>query len=157
MNYKVILLADDDSDDTEMFCEALEIIDTSIVFHCAVNGSEALKKLDGLEDKPQLIFLDLNMPVMNGWQCLKLLKENEHYKNIPVIMISTSSHQKEMDMAAKMGAFCYFVKPSDFNELTQLLRVVVSNPETGLQEAVQNLQTGGSQYIYFCSDNDSKL
>lgn len=154
MNYKVILLADDDSDDTEMFCEALAIIDDSIVFHCVGNGKEALKILEDLDEKPQLIFLDLNMPIMNGWQCLKLLKEDNRYKHIPVIMISTSSHQKEMDMAAELGAFCYFVKPSNFNELTQLLRVIVTNPGAGLRGVIQNLEVGDSPYIYICEDNN---
>lgn len=157
MNYKVILLADDDSDDTEMFGEALAIIDSSIIFHSAGNGSEAIGIINNLTEKPQLIFLDLNMPIMNGWQCLRLLKEDERYKHIPVFMISTSSHQKEIDMAAQLGAFCYFVKPSNFNELTQLLRAIVSNPGTGIKEAIQHLQTGDSQYVYFCSDNHLKL
>jgi len=157
MNYNVILLADDDSDDTEMFAEALTIINSNIIFHCAFNGSEALKILDELNEKPQLIFLDLNMPIMTGWECLKQLKEDDRYKQIPVIMISTSSHQKEMDMAAKLGAFCYFIKPSNFNELTQLLQVIVTHPEAKLKEAIEHLQIEGSQYIYFCSDNNSEV
>lgn len=153
MNYNIILLADDDSDDTDMFGEALAIIDRKIIIHCAFNGSEALKILDELNEKPQLIFLDLNMPIMTGWECLMQLKEDDRYKHIPVIMISTSSHQKEMDMAAKLGAFCYFVKPSNFNDLTQLLKVIVTHPEAMLKDAVEHLPIGGSQYIYFCSGN----
>ncbi len=70
MNQKIILLADDDMDDTEMFCEALADIDESIICHCAVNGSDALRILDGLKELPSVIFLDLNMPLMNGWDCL---------------------------------------------------------------------------------------
>lgn len=94
MENRIILLADDDTDDTEMFCEALADIDDEVHFLCSANGSELIKRLEQLDKIPDLIFLDLNMPVMNGWQCLGILKENEKYRPIPVIMISTSSHKK---------------------------------------------------------------
>ena len=110
MVQKIILLADDDRDDTEMFCEALAEIHDTVICHSAINGHELLKKLNEITEKPDLIFLDLNMPIMNGWDCLKLLKENESTRDIPVIMISTSSHKKEMDVAMSLGAICYFVK-----------------------------------------------
>lgn len=152
MDHKVILLADDDSDDTEMFCEALADIDPGIICHCAINGRELLKMLNELSEKPQLIFLDLNMPIMNGWQCLKLLKEDERYKHIPVIMISTSSHQLEMDMAANLGALCYFVKPNSFNVLTQVLKAIAENLGAGLKDALLDLQAGGSRHIHTCND-----
>ncbi len=152
MEQKVILLADDDNDDTEMFCEALSNIDNSIISHCAINGIELLKKLNNLNQKPEAIFLDLNMPIMNGWQCLELLKEDERYTEIPIIMISTSSHYQEIEMAARLGALCYFVKPSNFNELTQVLQTIVANPGTVLKDAIQNLPPGISRYIHYCND-----
>ncbi len=148
MAQKVFLLADDDRDDTEMFCEALTGIDNSIICHCATDGRGALRKLDELAEKPQLIFLDVNMPVMNGWQCLKLLKEDELYKHIPVIIVSTSSNQRELDIAAELGALCYFTKPNDFNELTKVLQVVAESLGVGLENALQNLQAGGSQFVF---------
>ena len=148
MSQKVILLADDDGDDREMFCEALANIDNSIDCNCAVNGIELLDKLKSLEEKPNLIFLDLNMPIMNGWQCLKLLKRDERYKHIPVIMISTSSHQPEMDIAAGLGALGYFVKPNSFNELKQVLQAIVTNMGNGLRNAIQHLHANGSRYIF---------
>jgi len=150
MYQKLILLADDDSDDVEMFCEALANIDSSIICHSVINGKELLKKLDALETVPQLIFLDLNMPIMNGWDCLNQLKEDERYMAIPVIMISTSSHQREMDRAAKMGALCYFVKPSNYNELTHVLQVIVANLGLGLKDAMHQLHTGESRHVFAC-------
>jgi CheY-like chemotaxis protein len=104
MKQKVILLADDDSDDREMFHEALEIVDKDITCYSTVNGSELLEKIYTLEKEPDLIFLDMNMPVMNGWQCLEILKIAERYRDIPVIMISTSSHQKDMETSIRLGA-----------------------------------------------------
>ncbi|KUJ61434.1 histidine kinase [Flavobacteriaceae bacterium CRH] len=156
MDQKIILLADDDSDDTEMFCEALENIDKNIICHCSINGSELLKKLSEMNEKPNLIFLDLNMPIMNGWQCLNILKEDERYHDIPVIMISTSSHTKEMSKAIDLGAICYLVKPNNFNELMQVLHEITTNLETDLKNTIINLQKNGSGNVFGYNDNNSK-
>jgi len=150
MEQKIILLADDDSDDTEMFREALSEINSTSSSISAINGRELLKVLHELPTAPQLIFLDVNMPVMNGWECLTYLKESETYKNIPVIMISTSSHRGEIDKAIMLGALCYFVKPHDFNDLTRLLQVITTNSGDHLKEALQKLQKNGSSYIFTC-------
>ena len=155
MEKKIFLLADDDQDDTEMFSEALAMIDNNIVCHCASDGREALKKLNELSEKPQIIFLDVNMPVMNGWQCLKHLKADKRYEKIPVIIISTSSHQREQEIAAELGAFCYLTKPNDFNELTTILDVIVTNLGDGLLSALQMMPLPCSQFIHICQ-NESK-
>ena len=153
MQKRTILLADDDSDDTAMFCEALNSINSDIVCQTAVNGSELLNKLNTLEEKPALIFLDLNMPVMDGWQCLKHLKEDQQYRDIPVIMISTSSHKKEMDLAIKLGALCYFVKPYHFNDLRQLLHTITENLGSRLKKLLHELQAHNSGQIFTCADD----
>jgi len=147
MDKKLLLLADDDIDDTEMFCEALAVVDENIICHCAKNGSEALKILNDLNEKPELIFLDLNMPVMSGWDCLKIIKKHQIFQEIPVIMISTSSHQKDIDTASELGAICYFVKPNSFTDLKNILEEIISNLGKGLNEAIANLQVN-SKYIF---------
>lgn len=148
MDKKIILLADDDMDDTEMFCEALIDIDEKIICHCAYNGSDAMKILTELDEKPQLIFLDLNMPIMNGWDCLKFLKNDIKYQDIPVIMISTSSHKNDIDTASSLGAIGYFVKPNSFNELKNILHSLTANLGNDLKEAIANLQKNGSENIF---------
>lgn len=145
-------MADDDLDDTELFCEALDSVGDGITCHCAANGIELLNMLHELEEKPQLIFLDLNMPVMNGWECLKLLKEDKNHRHIPVIVISTSSHKKEMDMALALGALCYFVKPGNFKELTQVLKKITENLGAGIKEAILDLHKHGAKHIFICGD-----
>lgn len=145
---KLILLADDDIDDTEMFYEALADINENIECHCAINGSEALKILNDLNDLPKLIFLDVNMPVMSGWECLKFLKKDKRYQDIPVIMISTSSHKNDMEMASNLGSVCYFVKPNDFNDLKFVLSSIVSNLETDLKDALTKLEAKGCGHIF---------
>ncbi len=152
MGKKIILLADDDIDDTEMFCEALTIIDEGIVCHCAVNGDKAINILNELENLPQVIFLDLNMPIMSGWECLRILKEDQRYKNIAVFMMSTSSHQKDIDSAERLGALCYFVKPNNFNELIAILKEITASVETNLTEAISNLKASGYRNIFSCTD-----
>ncbi len=148
MKENMILLADDDKDDAEMFCEALAEIDESIVCHCSENGSGVLKMLKAQEKAPGVVFLDLNMPIMNGWECLKQLKAEEHYKDIPVIMISTSSYKNDMDAAADLGAVCYFVKPNNFNDLKQVLGLITSNLKNGLKEGLSNLEKNKYLHVF---------
>src|SRR5689334_14609709 len=94
------LMADDDPDDVAMFREALLIIDPAIGFYHAEDGRGVFRILaDKNLDRPDIIFLDINMPVMNGLECLVELKHNEAYKDIPVIIYSTASHQKEVERA----------------------------------------------------------
>ena len=148
MDGKVFLVADDDSDDTDMFQEALTGIDSSVVCHFATDGAEALQKLSELDKNPHIIFLDVNMPIINGWECLKFIKEHQQYKDVPVVVVSTSSHLREMSIAADLGALCYFIKPTDFRELTQILEVIVKNMGAGLRAALQQLQADGSRSIH---------
>ena len=121
-----ILLIDDDADDRELFCEALEDVATDVVCHTVPNGHEAFLQLDRKEAAtPDLIFLDINMPVMNGWQCLEVLKDHDSYKHIPVIMYSTSSYPEDIHRAWQLGALCFFSKPADYEQLKASMRVVV--------------------------------
>lgn len=138
---KVFLLADDDDDDTELFREALEAIDPLIVCYCVRDGKKVLERLGNKEfEKPQIILLDINMPGMNGWECLAELKKNEEYKDIPVIMYSTSSHQGESNIAIDLGALCFFTKPSDFIELENILKVIASTVNENLREALSQFK-----------------
>lgn len=122
---KTFLLADDDMDDIELFSHALSEIDTSITFYTASNGRQALHKLDDPEiGRPDIIFLDINMPEMNGWKCLQALKENDTHKDIPVIMYSTSSESNDIQRARTGGALCYYVKPESYRELIDMLSIV---------------------------------
>ena len=123
---KRILVIDDDNDDRELFSEALASVDPVIVCDQATDGAEALKRLSTREiDKPDIIFLDINMPVMNGWQFLSKLKSEDQYKNIPVIVYTTSSNQKDKLIADNLGALCFITKPHAFGRLKNMLGIVV--------------------------------
>jgi CheY-like chemotaxis protein len=119
------LLIDDDTDDRELFSEALATVDPIIICDQATDGAEALIRLGDKAMTPDLIFLDINMPVMNGWQFLSKLKAQDAYRHIPVIVYSTSSNVKDRRIADEMGALCFITKPHAFRLLQNMLGVVV--------------------------------
>jgi CheY-like chemotaxis protein len=122
---QTFLLADDDSDDHELFQAALAELNRSIVFDKVLNGLQLINQLlEKNQSKPDIIFLDLNMPLMNGWRCLEALKGIENTKDIPVIIYSTSDQQLEEKKAEEMGALCFLKKPASFNTLINILSVV---------------------------------
>lgn len=127
-----ILLVDDDPDDRFLFEEALSVADASTQLHVAVDGVDALEKLRANSTLPDVIFMDVNMPRMNGIDCLRELSRSA-LSSIPVIMYSTSSHyQKE---CFENGAIDYIEKPSDFEQLCNKLKTVLSK---GLPRAQAN-------------------
>lgn len=125
---KKFLLVDDDMDDTYLFGEVLAEVDPAIQLETANNGQEALEQL--LKENhplPDVIFLDLNMPRMDGKQCLFEIKQNERLQNIPVMMYTTSSHSTDIEQTMQLGAVCFITKPSDFNELKNILSIIAGN------------------------------
>lgn len=151
----IFLLADDDVDDTQFFCDALGEIDPSIICYCAIDGKEVFEILQNPAlKKPQIIFLDINMPGMDGWECLTQLKNNEEYKHIPVIIVSTSSHQREADIALDMGALCLFTKPTYYMELKDTLKLLAANVDGSLLQAVSNFNAIKSKKVFTCQDEN---
>ena len=139
MTYKIktILLVDDDHDDQLLFKEALSEADNTIMYRSAFNGIDALEKLSSKEIRlPELIFLDVNMPKMNGIDCLKELKKSETLKNIPVMMYSTSSFSEYKKECFENGAIDYIVKPDDYKQLCLKLKNILNND---LNLTIQNL------------------
>ncbi|WP_115814957.1 response regulator [Flavobacterium aquicola] len=99
---KTIFLIDDDSDDREIFEETLLSLNIDVKYEDAKNGAEAWEKLtSGTIDKPDLIFLDLNMPVMDGRQFLKHYKQDQSFNDIPVIIYTTSSNEADKNFAVQ--------------------------------------------------------
>jgi CheY-like chemotaxis protein len=137
---KLFLLIDDDPDDAELFSEALSTITPSITFHHSEDGQMAFEFLSAPgSQRPDLIFLDLNMPGMNGWQCLKKLKDDLWLKDIPVLMYSTSSYQKDKEMAKDMGAVGFITKPSEYRMLQKILGQIAHNDEKDLRAIAAGL------------------
>jgi len=120
------MLVDDDSDDQMLFTEAIKHIDETIECELASDGKDAIKKLKGTETLPDAIFLDINMPVMDGRECFKQLKSDGKLKNVRVVMISTSNNEAEIRSFENRGA-AYLVKPNSFDSLVASLRTYLSS------------------------------
>lgn len=144
--YKLFLLADDDHDDAELFAEALESIDASVTFHHVEDGQAVFTLLNTLGTKPDIIFLDLNMPAMNGWQCLTRLKNDIYLKHIPVVMYSTSSNPRDKEIALELGAHGFITKPSDFKLLKQMLHDITNDHGTDLGTILDRIKSYTSAF-----------
>jgi CheY-like chemotaxis protein len=125
-----ILFIDDDPDDTELYCEAVNYLNSAEFIHTnkenincltANNGCTAVDLLPILKELPDYIFLDINMPVMGGKECLKHLKSNPAFSNIPVIMFSTAFGTDDAKEFKALGANDCILKPSGFNQLVKIL------------------------------------
>jgi len=128
---KLILIAEDDADDRLMINEAFmeNNMPAGIVFF--ENGAELLDYLysfdEGLERiLPDLILLDLNMPKMDGKTVLSKLKLHNSYKEIPVIILTTSRSREEEISVLEMGASGFYTKPSSFTELVNITASIAS-------------------------------
>src|SRR6476646_4076255 len=115
---KQVLLMDDDRDDAELFKEALWEINSSIAFEHYDDSKTGLSVLlDKHTGLPDVIFLDINMPIVSGWQCLAEFKKTDHLRHIPVIMFTTSSQDRERQIAKELGADGFITKPSEYKAL----------------------------------------
>ncbi|MXN91720.1 response regulator [Flavobacterium sp. Sd200] len=123
---KNIYLADDDIDDVLFFREALQTIAPHCNLTIASNGQELVGKLENATDNPDIIFIDVNMPVMNGLEALKTIKENKLDKAAPLITYSTSNNLEMASLAKAYGANFYVVKPADFNLLKEKINKLLS-------------------------------
>ncbi len=122
------LLTDDDTDDRELFAEALASIDPTIRCLFAEDGEAALNLLSQQQSEhPDIIFLDINMPVMDGWEVLTRLKQNNKFLHIPVMMYSTSSALRDMKIARDLGALCFITKPNDYKLVRGMLELVIES------------------------------
>lgn len=122
----VILIVDDDHEDSDFFTEAVNEIDPEIKCWIAKDGKEALSLLTKeMVMPPDYIFLDINMPLMNGRETLIEMKKNTSLRDIPVIMYSTTSDTKEIKSFYELGAYDFLIKPHNFNKLVEALTSIV--------------------------------
>jgi len=120
------LIVDDDPDDRAFFIEAAKEIDENIDCMTANDGQKALDLLrNSLSFLPDLIFLDIRMPLLNGKKCLLEIKKDERLKHLPVIIYTTSKVVEESIELKKMGAVHFISKPANADEIYYLLSVMI--------------------------------
>ena len=121
-----ILLADDDSDDRLFFKEVLKEISLATNLTTVANGEQLMLLLTNENyELPDVLFLDLNMPRKNGFECLTEIKQIERLKTIPVVIFSTSFEQEVVNLLYKNGAQYFVRKPSEFTQLKEIVEITV--------------------------------
>lgn len=135
---KTVLLADDDADDAAFFQETLGEVDPAVKLYRAESGAAILEYLKDNAVRPDIIFMDLNMPLMSGWQCLARLKNTKGLEDIPVVIYTTSSNPRDYEIAQDLNAHGLITKPTDPKILKKVLEIIISKLNTfQLKEAIK--------------------
>lgn len=136
---KIFWLIDDDADDRMLFARAVKRIGRNVSYESIETAEEAISMLENNDTRlPDVVFLDINMPRMGGWECLSRIKADERTKNIPVIMYSTSERASDIKLAEELGALSFCVKPEEMPDLQQMLTTVYDNLGPALQSKLCN-------------------
>ena len=122
----LLLIIDDDPDDIELFQEAVKEVGSYINCISAKDGRDAIDLLnqDGIK-LPSAIFLDLNMPRLNGKQCLSEIKKIKKLSHIPVIIYSTTRQRQDEEDLKRMGAMEFLIKPPSFPEICSAVKSIL--------------------------------
>ncbi|QRY55492.1 response regulator [Sphingobacterium siyangense] len=120
-----ICLVDDDREDREIFQEAFEELNSGSDLKIFDNGLEVMQYLENLEHVPDIIFLDINMPVMGGLETLREIRKVERYRSITVVIYSTSSAENDIEQTLISGANIYLTKPSSYQSLKDAISKIM--------------------------------
>ena len=119
---KSIYLADDDADDCMLFEDALKEICVSTELTTANDGVELMTLMESsVPPAPDIIFLDLNMPRKNGFECLELIRKTKKWKDIPIVIFSTTGQEEMIKKVYEQGASYFVQKPGSFIKLKQAI------------------------------------
>ena len=121
-----LLLADDDEDDRMFFEDALEGLPVKPLLNTVSDGEQLIKLLTNESTiLPDVLFLDLNMPRKNGFECLTEIKCHDRLKSLQVIIYSTSLDREVVNLLYEKGAHCYVRKPGDFYSLKKVIHEAI--------------------------------
>ncbi|MBW8242717.1 response regulator [Muricauda oceani] len=122
-----IFLVDDDKEDQEFFRDALSEINEAVLLSIFNSGDELLRALRQKDSKPDMIYLDLHMPILDGEECLDILRKNTDLKSVPIVIYST---ELDMDRIAQLffkGANRYIRKPDSFDSLVASIKATINS------------------------------
>lgn len=123
---KIIFLAEDDADDRMFFEDALKEVIIQTQLTLSNNGLELMNNLETQPPPPHVIFLDLNMPFKDGFQCLQEIRNNPRLKDIYVVIFSTTASDDAVNKTYQLGANCYICKPPSFPLLVKTIEKVLT-------------------------------
>lgn len=121
-----IWLADDDEDDRGLFSEALSEVAPNVKLRSFVDGHEILNHLRSSQSLPDVVLLDINMPMKTGFECLADIKGDSKLTSVPTIIWSTASNPDHAELAFKLGARLFVKKPSSFNRLREITQEILT-------------------------------
>jgi CheY-like chemotaxis protein len=125
-----VFIVDDDRDDHFFIKRALKTIMPQASVTSVYDGTEAIEYLFNQDNfkngerYPDVILLDINMPLMNGKVACKLIRDDKKFDAIPIIILTTSSHPTDKDQLLQLGANDYFIKPNDINIFSEILNTI---------------------------------
>jgi len=122
-----IMIVDDDPDDIIIFKEAIREIDPTLESIQAIDGEKAILYLNKTDALPDIIFLDLNMPRIQGMQCLAEIKHSLKLRKIPVVIYSTTRNPETEKEARNQGAEYYITKPVFFKDICNAIITVIDD------------------------------
>jgi CheY-like chemotaxis protein len=132
-NYSIII-TDDDLDDQEFLSNALKQLQPGCAIRTAVDGLQLMTMLleknahpDSTQMLPDLIILDLNMPIMDGYEVLKKIKDTVTLHQIPVFILTTSTNELDREKALALGAKGFYSKPMASSDLASIVKNIFSN------------------------------
>jgi CheY-like chemotaxis protein len=123
-NKLVILYAEDDYDDFDAVREVLDQLTHEYQLNHASNGVEVINYLEAAANLPALIVIDLNMPIMGGKEVLKWLKDQERFKDIPVMIFTTSSREEDIKLCQRYNC-TFFRKPTLYRDLLHIVQTMI--------------------------------
>jgi len=144
----ILLLADDDKDDCLFFKDALSELPVTADLTTVHDGEQLMDLLGDetiIPPLPHVLFLDINMPRKNGFECLAEIKSDEKLKLLPIIIFSTSFEQDVVNLLYKNGAQHYIRKPAEFSQLKKVIyqALLLATQENALQPPKENFVLKG--------------
>ena len=128
MQHQTIMIIDDDQDDRDFFFEALMEVDNECGFLAASNGIDAIKSLNHAgTPPPDMIFLALNMPLMNRFQCQEKIRNISAFKHTPVIIYTTPYAVENKESYKELNPVYFLSKPTRYNEIVRTLTFLLKN------------------------------
>jgi DNA-binding response OmpR family regulator len=131
-----ILLIEDDAEDVELLQDALDNNEVAYTMDILKDGSAAYEFCDKITFLPDIIIMDFNLPKIHGREVIKLIRCKSRFKNIPILILSTSSSKEDMEFAYKAGADKYLTKPATIESIKETVQTILQLTHRNVQSRI---------------------